>query len=199
MDRFRYNQCSSEVHGHVTFGASRGDCISEDLAAGAAEPPRRFVLPFLFHFAKGEQQFRGRNGADWPLANGLVDEADQPPFLLHGDGGATLFFDLREIFLRHSLEAACGRDTSGNALKFRLLARVVSAGEHLARSVALLACICEADRRPPSKRKRLLLAKVAVVHPPAAGARRRDFQIKSVAIGKLVRLITTLCSFDRHR
>jgi hypothetical protein len=72
----RYSERAFKVSGHIPFGASCGNGITEDLAANGAHPLGGFVTAPRFDRTKHRQQFvRGYVG-NWATVKDRCDEAD---------------------------------------------------------------------------------------------------------------------------
>jgi len=170
------NERAAQVGGDITLGAGGGDGVAEYLAACAAQPLGRLVAAFVFHLAEHYQQFLRGNGGDGAFADGPVDEVQQPAQFLHGDGGAALALDLRQPFVGHRLEAVGRRDSRRDPFQLDLLGGIVAARQNLAGRVALLAGFGKASVGINAERQRLLLAKMAIVHPPVAAAIGSDIE-----------------------
>lgn len=173
----------AKVGGNVPLGAGRCDGVAKYLVACAAQALGDFVAALALHVAEHHQQFLRGDGGDGAPADGLVDEAQQPAELLHGESGAALPLDLHQPFVGNRLEAVGRRHGSGEAVQLDLLGRVFALRQNLAGGVALLAGVGKAGVGINAEGQRPLLGHVAIVHPPIAPAIGRHIQKQPIAIG----------------
>ena len=103
------------------------------------------------------------------------------------------------VLLRETLRFAADGEAALAYLQARGVAvDLFDVGKDPDASLALFTRLGKASIGPHPKRQRLLLAQIAIVHAPVATARWRHQQEQSVAVGELIRFISTLGRLDCH-
>ncbi|BAR56166.1 hypothetical protein NK6_2986 [Bradyrhizobium diazoefficiens] len=116
----RRNEGAGKIAGWIAFGATGGDCVSEDAAGEAARAPGAFIATATFDLAKRVQQFRRCNISDWTIANVAVQQSYQP-FLFFDRRRIVAFgFEFGDQFIGDDPEGVGPRDPGGAPIQLPL-------------------------------------------------------------------------------